>query len=66
VELTPTTAAVAAYGAWLVAVVLLLLGRYTPAPLLPGVRAGVVAGAVVFTVLGAVRIGRRGWDALAG
>jgi hypothetical protein len=56
--------ALTCYGAWLVAVVLLVAGRYTPFPLLPGVESGVVAGALVFTVLGAVQLGRRGLRAV--
>ncbi|WP_121821931.1 hypothetical protein [Halostella salina] len=53
-------AAVSLYVLWLVAVVLHVAGRFTPFPTLPGVFEGVVAGAVVFTALGAVQIGRRG------
>lgn len=58
-------AAVGAYVLWLLAVVLLLAGRYTPVPLLPGVHAGVVAGAAVFTVVGAGQLCRRGYRRLA-
>lgn len=64
-ELTPTTVAVGAYLAWLLAVVLLLVGRYSPAPLLPGVHGGVVTGAAAFFLLGLYRLGRGGWRRLA-
>jgi hypothetical protein len=65
-EANATTLAVGAYVAWLLAVVLLVAGRYTPAPLLPGVHTGVVTGAVVLTAVGAVRLGRRALRGLAG
>ena len=50
----------AAYGAWLVAVVLLAAAQFTPLSALPGVRTSVVAGALVFTALGAIRLVRNG------
>ena len=55
----------AAYGAWLVAVVLLVAARLTPLAPLPGVETGVVVGAAVFTAVGAVKLGRRGMSLLA-
>ncbi|NHN59785.1 MULTISPECIES: hypothetical protein [Halorussus] len=58
--------AVGLYVLWLVAVVLLMLGRYTLAPLLPGVHAGVVVGAAALTVVGAGKLLRDGYDRLAG
>jgi len=54
-------AAIGAYGLWLLAVVLLMVGEYTPLPRLPGVRAGVVAGTAVFTVVGAGQLLRSGY-----
>jgi hypothetical protein len=59
------TLPLAAYGAWLVAVVLLVAAQFTPLPVLPGVQTGVVAGALVFTVLGAVQLIRKGLAVLA-
>jgi len=58
-------AAVGAYGLWLLAVLLLAVGRFTPAPLLPGVHAGVVVGAAAFTLVGAGQLLRRGYRWLA-
>ncbi|WP_435175885.1 hypothetical protein [Halorussus sp. AFM4] len=58
--------AVGLYALWLVAVVLLMLGRYTPLPLLPGVHSGVVLGAAVLTVVGAGKLLRDGYHRLAG
>nr|WP_251344369.1 hypothetical protein [Haloplanus sp. GDY1] len=58
-------AAVGAYVLWLLAVVLLIAGNYTPIPLLPGVHAGVVAGAAVFTLLGVGQLARWGYRRLA-
>jgi hypothetical protein len=59
-ETTPRRAAVAGYVAWLLAVVLLLVGRYNALPVLPGTEAGVVAGTAVFAVVGAAQLGRAG------
>ena len=64
-RVTLRRAAVGAYGLWLLAVLLLLLGRFTPAPLLPGVHPGVVVGAAVFTLIGAGQLLRRGYRWLA-
>jgi hypothetical protein len=58
--------AVGAYGCWLLAVVLLIAGNYTPLPRLPGVHAGVVAGTAVFTVVGAGQLLRRGYRRFVG
>ncbi|WP_440988393.1 hypothetical protein [Haloarchaeobius baliensis] len=49
------------YVVWLLLVVLLLLGRYTPAPLFGFVQPGVVVGAAVLTVFGAGRLVRSGY-----
>jgi hypothetical protein len=51
------------YLAWLAAVVLLVVGRFTPLPLLPGVNGGVALGALAFFCLGCGRLARRtvGW-----
>jgi hypothetical protein len=54
------------YVLWLVAVVLLMLGRYTGLPTLPGTHAGVVIGASVFVVIGAGKLVRDGYRRLAG
>lgn len=54
-----TQAAVGAYVLWLLAVVLVILGRFTPLPTLPGVEGGVLAGALCFTAVGAVQLLRR-------
>lgn len=56
-----TRVAVGMYVLWLVAVVLLLAGRYTAVPLLPGAWTGVVLGATVFALLGAGMVLRRGY-----
>jgi hypothetical protein len=61
VRVTRRRAAVGAYGPWLLAVLLLLAGRFTPAPLLPGVHPGVVVGAAVCTLIGAGQLLRRGY-----
>ena len=50
---------------WLLAVLLLVAGRSTPAPLLPGVHLGVAVGAAVFTLVGAGQHLRRGYRWLA-
>jgi len=60
-RVTLRRAAVGAYGLWLLAVLPLLAGRLTPAPLLPGVDAGVVVGAATFTLVGAGQRLRRGY-----
>ena len=44
------------YVLWLVAVVLVVLGRYTEFPTLPGTVTGVVLGATVFVLFGASRV----------
>lgn len=54
-------AAVGAYVLWLFATLLLIVGRYTPFPLLPGVHEGVVFGALLLTLWGAVRLARDGY-----
>jgi hypothetical protein len=41
------------YVLWLVAVVLVVVGRYTAFPTLPGTVTGVVLGATVFALFGA-------------
>lgn len=56
--------AVGAYVLWLVAVVLLVAGRYTGFPVLPGTWTGVVLGTAVFVVLGAGRVLRAGYSRL--
>ncbi|MDZ7746830.1 MAG: hypothetical protein U5K28_10075 [Halobacteriales archaeon] len=56
---TLTRAAVGAYVLWLVAVVLVIAGRYTPFPTLPGVEPGVLVGALCFTAVGAAQLLRR-------
>ena len=52
---------VGAYLLWILLTVLLILGRYTPAPSFRLVRLGVVAGAAVLTLIGAVRLLRTGY-----
>ncbi|ELZ87507.1 hypothetical protein C453_04114 [Haloferax elongans ATCC BAA-1513] len=54
------------YVCWLVAVVLLVAGRHTPLPSLPGVHESVVLGAGVLTLVGAVSLLRDGYRWLAG
>ena len=44
------------YGCWLLAVVLTMAGRFTPAPRLKAAQLGMVVGAGVFTVVGAGQI----------
>jgi len=58
--------AVGMYVLWLVAVVLLLAGRFTAFPVLPGTTTGVVLGAVVFTILSSVWRLRLASDRLRG
>ena len=58
--------AIGLYGLWLVAVVLLVLGRYTGVPTFPGVRAGVVLGATVFVAIGAGKLLGDGYRRLVG
>lgn len=53
--------AVGLYLVWLLLVVLLVLGRFTPVPLVRFARPGVVAGALVLTVVGAGRLARSGY-----
>lgn len=57
--------AVGLYVLWLFATLLLILGRYTPFPLLPGVHGSVVAGAVVLTACGAAMLARDGYRRIA-
>ena len=52
------------YACWLLSVVLLVLGRYTPVPSVEAAHSAVVAGAAVLTVVGTVQIGRRGYRGL--
>jgi hypothetical protein len=52
---------IGAYLLWILLVVLLLAGRYTPVPSFELVHSGVVAGAVVLTLIGAVRLLRTGY-----
>jgi hypothetical protein len=53
---------IGAYLLWILLTVLLILGRYTPAPSFRLVRLGVVAGAAVLTLIGAGRLLRRGYE----
>ena len=55
-------AGIGLYVVWLLLVVLLVLGRYTPAPLFGFVHPGVVVGAAVLTVFGAGRLARAGYQ----
>ncbi|MDS0296161.1 hypothetical protein [Halogeometricum luteum] len=57
--------AVGLYALWLLAVVLLLAGRYTGLPVLPGVHLGVVVGASVFFLVGAGELLRDGYRRVA-
>lgn len=52
-ESAPHPVLLAIYGCWLLAVVVYLLGRYTPVPSFELAYQAVVCGAVIFTVLGA-------------
>ncbi|WP_128905420.1 hypothetical protein [Halorubrum amylolyticum] len=52
---------IGAYLLWLLLVVLLVVGRYTPAPSFRVVHLGVVAGAAVLTLIGAGRLLRQGY-----
>jgi len=52
------------YVLWLLAVVLVVAGRQTAFPTLPGTVTGVTLGVVVFVVLGAVRLLRAAADRL--
>ena len=54
-----TRIAIGAYLLWLVAIILYMAGRYTPFPLLQPARTGMIAGAVLVTLFGAVRIFQR-------
>jgi|GEM_PF-6018159 len=58
--------AIGLYLLWLLLVVLLILGRYTPFPLLDAVRSGVVFGAAVLTVVGAGQLLREGYRRVVG
>jgi hypothetical protein len=60
VDVSLRRVAVTWYVAWLVAVVLVMAGRYTSFPLLPGAEAGVVVGTAVFAVVGAAQLSRAG------
>ncbi|MFY4816418.1 hypothetical protein ACOJIV_27620 [Haloarcula sp. AONF1] len=52
---------IGAYLLWILLGVLLLAGRYTPVPSFELVHPGVVAGAVVLTLIGSVRLLRTGY-----
>ncbi|WP_254837977.1 hypothetical protein [Natronomonas marina] len=52
--------AIGAYVLWLVAVVLHMVGRYSSFPMLEPARTGMVVGAALLTLYGAVRIVRSG------
>jgi hypothetical protein len=54
-------AGIGLYFLWLLFVVLLILGRYTPFPLFDLVHSGVVFGAAVLTVVGAGKLFRIGY-----
>jgi hypothetical protein len=54
------------YVLWLVAVVLVVAGRQTAFPTLPGTVTGVALGAVVFVILGAARVLRAAADRFLG
>jgi hypothetical protein len=54
------------YVLWLLFVVLLILGRYTPFPLLDIVHSGVVFGAAVLTVIGSGKLLRIGYWRVTG
>ncbi|MFH5799851.1 hypothetical protein [Haladaptatus sp. DYF46] len=49
------------YALWLLTTVLLILGKYTPFPTVPGVHDAVVFGAVILTLGGAGRLARDGY-----
>ena len=51
---------------WILLVALLIVGRYTPAPSFRVVHVGVVAGAAVLTLIGAVRLLRTGYRRATG
>ncbi|MFC7070475.1 hypothetical protein [Halobaculum lipolyticum] len=57
-------AGVVLYGCWLLLVVVLLAGRYTPVPSVGVAHTGVVVGAAVLTVVGAAQIVRAGYRRL--
>lgn len=63
---TPLRLAIGLYLLWLVAVVLLLLGRYTPVPQFEPVYWSVVVGAGGLTVVGAGKLLRDGYARLVG
>jgi hypothetical protein len=46
---------------WLIATTLLILGRYTPFPSYEIVHLAVVTGAVIFTIVGAGQLLRKGY-----
>ncbi|GKZ13029.1 hypothetical protein [Haladaptatus sp. T7] len=50
------------YVLWLLATVLLVLGKYTSFPTVAGVHSAVVVGAAVLTVGGAGRLARDGYQ----
>jgi hypothetical protein len=54
------------YFVWLLATVGLILGRYTPFPMLSQARTAVVTGGVVVTIFGAMKIGRDGYRRVIG
>jgi len=51
----------ALYVCWLLAVVALLAGRYTPVPRIEAAHTITVAGAVVLTLIGAAQLARDGY-----
>jgi len=53
------------YFVWLLATVMLILGRLTPVPLFPQARTAVVVGTAVLTVVGAVKLTQDGYRRLA-
>lgn len=52
------------YILWLVAVVLFVVYRFTPVPVLPGVEEGLVLGTAVFFVIGVGQLGKEAYSRL--
>jgi len=59
-------AGIGLYVVWLLLVVLLVHGRYTPVPLVGFAQPGVVVGIAVLTVFGAGRLARSGYRRVVG
>ena len=55
-RVTARRLAVGLYGCWLLAVVLTMVGRFTPAPRLETARLGMIVGASIFAVIGSIQI----------